>query len=292
MSEFCEVVSCINGGAGVARRHRMHGAQQPPQPSSSSSCRSTFRHSPWPMRWPSSAGNRAGRSPTRLTWPRGGVQRQSQARTIPPPRLACCFRARASRGAARVSARRSWRSRARAPQPARQPRRRSMRCRSSASGRRRPRARSTTCRLDFTGGMVARGARVGVLGNRDYMNTPFSINSYTEKTIEDQQAVTVGDVARDDASVRFVGPDRRHPRRLLHPWPSGGRRQRRRDRLRRHLRRRAELSAVHGLHRARGSPEGSCGVPYGMSPASSIGGTVNVVPKRAGEVDITRFTAD
>ena len=53
--------------------------------------------------------------------------------------------------------------------------------------------------------MVARGSRVGVLGNRDYMNTPFSINSYTEKTIEDQQAVTVGDVARNDASVRFVG---------------------------------------------------------------------------------------
>ncbi|MGZ5907452.1 MAG: TonB-dependent receptor plug domain-containing protein, partial [Reyranella sp.] len=58
---------------------------------------------------------------------------------------------------------------------------------------------------DYTGGMVARGSRVGVLGNRDFMSTPFSINSYTEKTIEDQQAVTVGDVARNDASVRFTG---------------------------------------------------------------------------------------
>ena len=145
---------------------------------------------------------------------------------------------------------------------------------------------------DFTGGMVARGARVGVLGNRDYMNTPFSINSYTEKTIEDQQAVTVGDVARNDASVRFVGQtggilDAFFIRGL--PVGEGN----------------AGEIAFDGIYGVAPNYrlftdyiervevlKGPAAFLYGMSPASSIGGTVNVVPKRAGEVDITRFTAD
>ncbi len=145
---------------------------------------------------------------------------------------------------------------------------------------------------DFTGGMVARGARVGVLGNRDYMNTPFSINSYTEKTIEDQQAVTVGDVARNDASVRFVGQtggilDAFFIRGLPVGEGNAGE---------------ITFDGIYGV-----APnyrlftdyiervevlKGPAAFLYGMSPASSIGGTVNVVPKRAGEVDITRFTAD
>jgi len=145
---------------------------------------------------------------------------------------------------------------------------------------------------DFTGGMVARGARVGVLGNRDYMNTPFSINSYTEKTIEDQQAVTVGDVARNDASVRFVGQtggilDAFFIRGL--PVGEGN----------------AGEIAFDGIYGVAPNYrlftdyiervevlKGPAAFLYGMSPASSIGGTVNVVPKRAGEIDLTRFTAD
>ncbi len=56
--------------------------------------------------------------------------------------------------------------------------------------------------------MVARGSRVGVLGNRDFMNTPFSINSYTEKTIEDQQAVTTSRDVHRNATRRSASPDR------------------------------------------------------------------------------------
>ena len=41
-----------------------------------------------------------------------------------------------------------------------------------------------------------------MLGNRDIMDTPFSVTSYTAKTIADQQARTVGDVLLNDASVR------------------------------------------------------------------------------------------
>jgi len=54
----------------------------------------------------------------------------------------------------------------------------------------------------YEGGQVARTARLGVLGNRSINDVPFSVVSYTAKTIEDQQARTVGDVLLNDASVR------------------------------------------------------------------------------------------
>ena len=54
----------------------------------------------------------------------------------------------------------------------------------------------------YSGGQVARSARLGVLGNRSINDVPFSVVSYTAKTIADQQARTVGDVLLNDASVR------------------------------------------------------------------------------------------
>ena len=54
----------------------------------------------------------------------------------------------------------------------------------------------------FAGGQVARGGRVGILGNQDIMDTPFSTTSYTHALIQDQQAKSVGDVLLNDASVR------------------------------------------------------------------------------------------
>jgi iron complex outermembrane receptor protein len=40
----------------------------------------------------------------------------------------------------------------------------------------------------YAGGQVARGGRVGLLGNLDVMDTPFSTSNYTEALIRDQQA--------------------------------------------------------------------------------------------------------
>lgn len=54
----------------------------------------------------------------------------------------------------------------------------------------------------YAGGQLARTARLGVLGNRAITDVPFSVASYTAKTIADQQARTVGDVLLNDASVR------------------------------------------------------------------------------------------
>ena len=54
----------------------------------------------------------------------------------------------------------------------------------------------------FAGGQVARGGRVGILGNQDIMSTPFSSTSYTNELIQDQQAQSVADVLLNDPSVR------------------------------------------------------------------------------------------
>ncbi len=55
----------------------------------------------------------------------------------------------------------------------------------------------------YAGGQVARGADLGLLGERDYMETPFSISSYTSKTVRDQQARSVAEVlSNNDPSVR------------------------------------------------------------------------------------------
>ncbi|RQO50452.1 TonB-dependent siderophore receptor [Variovorax sp. KBW07] len=54
----------------------------------------------------------------------------------------------------------------------------------------------------YAGGQVARGGRVGILGNQDMMSTPFSSTNYTNELIQDQQAKSVADVLLNDPSVR------------------------------------------------------------------------------------------
>lgn len=52
------------------------------------------------------------------------------------------------------------------------------------------------------GGQVATGGRVGLFGNMDVMDTPFSSSSYTEELIRDQQSRSIGDVLQNDPTVR------------------------------------------------------------------------------------------
>ena len=54
----------------------------------------------------------------------------------------------------------------------------------------------------FAGGQVARGGRVGLLGQQDIMDTPFNQTSYTSTLIRDVQAKSVGEVLLNDPSVR------------------------------------------------------------------------------------------
>ncbi|WP_244429925.1 TonB-dependent receptor plug domain-containing protein, partial [Bradyrhizobium liaoningense] len=144
----------------------------------------------------------------------------------------------------------------------------------------------------YAGGQVARGGQVGLLGNKDFMDTPFNITSYTAKKIEDQQAVTVADVVSNDPSVRFTGQAGGIlDSFFIRGFPIGegnvGE---------------IAFNGVYGV-----APnyrvftdyverieiiKGPTALLYGMAPNSSVGGTINIVPKRAGDVDLTRVTTD
>ncbi|MGC3984464.1 MAG: TonB-dependent receptor [Pseudorhodoferax sp.] len=56
----------------------------------------------------------------------------------------------------------------------------------------------------YAGGQVARGGRVGILGNQDIMETPFSQTSYTQELIQNLQATSIGDVLKQDPTVRVA----------------------------------------------------------------------------------------
>jgi len=56
----------------------------------------------------------------------------------------------------------------------------------------------------YAGGQVARGGRLGLLGNVDIMDTPFNATNYTQAIIQDQQAKSVADVVQNDPSVRVA----------------------------------------------------------------------------------------
>ncbi|MFC5548860.1 TonB-dependent receptor [Massilia aerilata] len=56
----------------------------------------------------------------------------------------------------------------------------------------------------YAGGQVARGGRLGLLGNADIMDAPFNATNYTQALIQDQQARSVADVVQNDPSVRVA----------------------------------------------------------------------------------------
>ncbi|MEG2029355.1 MAG: TonB-dependent siderophore receptor [Janthinobacterium sp.] len=56
----------------------------------------------------------------------------------------------------------------------------------------------------YAGGQLARGGRLGLLGNVDMMATPFNSLNYTQALIQDQQAQGVGDVLQNDPGVRVT----------------------------------------------------------------------------------------
>ncbi|MEH6433884.1 TonB-dependent receptor [Massilia sp. DD77] len=56
----------------------------------------------------------------------------------------------------------------------------------------------------YAGGQVARGGRLGLLGNVDIMDAPFNATNYTQALIQDQQARGVADVLQNDPSVRVA----------------------------------------------------------------------------------------
>jgi len=140
----------------------------------------------------------------------------------------------------------------------------------------------------FPGGEVARGQRVGLLGNRDYMNTPFSGTAYTEKLIEDQQAITLSEVMANNPSVRTTfAQSAKDDRMLIRGFPIQPR-----DFLFNGM---AGINPVQsvdmaGIERVE-LTLGPTAFLNGMTPGNSTGGVINLVPKRAGDEPLTRVIA-
>jgi iron complex outermembrane receptor protein len=68
----------------------------------------------------------------------------------------------------------------------------------------------------YAGGQIARGSRVGLLGNMDFLDTPFNTTSYTAATIENQQDQGLAGVLALDPAVRDITGTSYSP-----TWPSG-----------------------------------------------------------------------
>lgn len=138
----------------------------------------------------------------------------------------------------------------------------------------------------YAGGQVARGANLGVLGNKDFMDTPFNVTSYTSQIMEDQQANTLYDVLINDPSVRFTTPTGQ----VAEYYKIRGL-----DVAMEHL----YFNGMQGLAPYYRVPveflervevlKGPSSLLYGGVNAS-VGGSINLMPKRAGEEDVTSFT--
>jgi iron complex outermembrane receptor protein len=145
---------------------------------------------------------------------------------------------------------------------------------------------------EYEGGQVARGGRLGLLGNRDVMDTPFNVTNYTSDLLANRQAVTLADALNVEPSVRFTGQiggvtDSFYIRGF--PIGEGNLGE-------------IAFDGVYGV-----APnyhvftdyiervevlKGPAALLYGMSPNSGVGGVINMVPKRALPQDLSRVSAD
>jgi iron complex outermembrane recepter protein len=57
---------------------------------------------------------------------------------------------------------------------------------------------------DYAGGQIARGGRIGMFGNLDLMDTPFNATDFTAQFIRDSQASSIADVVQSDPGVRVA----------------------------------------------------------------------------------------
>lgn len=139
----------------------------------------------------------------------------------------------------------------------------------------------------YAGGQVARRGSQGLLGSRDFMDTPFSMTTYTSKTVKDQQARTLGDLVASDPSVRATNP-------------AGGRYEQFTIRGLSLFNSDVSYNGLYGILPTYTIDmemadrvdilKGPSQLVNGISPRGSVGGGINVVPKRATDKPITGLT--
>ena len=141
----------------------------------------------------------------------------------------------------------------------------------------------------YAGGQVARGGRVGFLGNKDFLETPFNSIAYTEQLIKDQQAKGVGDVLLNDPTIRVTrGYGNYQESYMIRGFITN-----------------SDDLAYNGLYgllpRQYVAAEmlervevfrGASAFLNGATPGgNAIGGTINLLPKRASSEPTTQVTA-
>ena len=139
----------------------------------------------------------------------------------------------------------------------------------------------------YTGGQVARRGSQGLLGSRDFMETPFSMTTYTAEAVKNQQARTLGDLIASDPSVRATNP-------------AGGRYEQFTIRGFSLFNSDVAYNGLYGvlptytidmeMAERVDVLKGPSQLINGISPRGSVGGGINVVPKRATDKDITSLT--
>lgn len=146
---------------------------------------------------------------------------------------------------------------------------------------------ATDLPASYAGGQVARGAKLGVLGNVDVMDAPFNVTAYTSQAIADQQAATVGEVLRNDPSVRFTTSDGHNAENIT---------------IRGFEVNSSELAfnGMYGMLPGAHVPteflervevfKGPAAMLSGIAPSGAVGGVVNLVTKRATDQDLNRLT--
>lgn len=141
----------------------------------------------------------------------------------------------------------------------------------------------------YAGGQVAKGARVGALGNVDIMDTPFNVTSYTAELIENKSARTLADLLISNPAVHFTTSSG-------HAYEN--------FRIRGFEVEQSDIAinGMYGLAPVGHVPlemfervevlNGPTAVFSGMPPSGAVGGSINLVPKRAGEEPLTRVSLD
>jgi len=139
----------------------------------------------------------------------------------------------------------------------------------------------------YAGGQVASGARLGMYGNRAIFDVPFSIVPFTRDVIDNQQARTVADVVRNDASVTVMqggntgGSDESYNIRGFRTFGSVATY----DGISGLIGRSQALEAMERVEILKGPSSFLNGMPN-----ATVGGIINYVPKRAAEAPLTQLT--
>ncbi|WP_324734554.1 TonB-dependent receptor [Pseudomonas paeninsulae] len=140
---------------------------------------------------------------------------------------------------------------------------------------------------EYAGGQVSRRSSLGMLGDGDFMEAPFSLTSYTSDTVKNQQVRTLGDLVASDPSVRTTNP-------------AGGRFEQFSIRGFSLFNSDVALGGLYGILPTYSIDmemvervdiiKGPGALLGGIVPRGSVGGNINLEPKRAGDQPLTELT--